>query len=240
MRFRLIEDHRGVWPVRVMCDALNVSPSGYDAWRSRPQSRRKIANRGLLGDVQRGHAHHRERYGAPRIHAARRAEGQTVSRKRIERVMRQHGLRARAPRRYRVCTTDSKPSLPVAANLLDPNFVADRPDQVWLADITYIPTGEGWLYLAVILDLFTRKVVGWAMRDHMRAELTIAELTIAALTMAIQRGVRRRVSSIIPTAAVSTLPAITAISCTPLPSSHPSAARQTAGTTRPWKVSSAR
>ena len=182
MRFRLIEDHRGVWPVRVMCDALNVSPSGYDAWRSRPQSRRKIANRGLLGDVQRGHAHHRERYGAPRIHAARRAEGQTVSRKRIERVMRQHGLRARAPRRYRVCTTDSKPSLPVAANLLDPNFVADRPDQVWLADITYIPTGEGWLYLAVILDLFTRKVVGWAMRDHMRAELTIA-----ALTMAIQR-----------------------------------------------------
>jgi len=182
MRFRLIEDHRDVWPVRVMCDALNVSPSGDDAWRSRPQSRRKIANRGLLGDVRRVHAQHRERYGAPRIHAALRAEGQTVSRKRIERVMRQHGLRARAPRRYRVCTTDSKHSLPVAANLLDQNFVAARPDQVWLADITYIPTGEGWLYLAVVLDLFSRKVVGWAMRDHMRAELTIA-----ALTMAIQR-----------------------------------------------------
>jgi transposase InsO family protein len=182
MRFRLIEDHRDVWPVRVMCDALNVSPSGYYAWRSRPESRRKIANRGLLGDIQRVHAHHRERYGAPRIHAELRAEGQTVSRKRIERVMRQHGIRARAPRRYRVCTTDSKHSLPVAANLLDQNFVADRPNQVWLADITYIPTGEGWLYLAVILDLFTRKVVGWAMRDHMRAELTIA-----ALTMAIQR-----------------------------------------------------
>ena len=96
--------------------------------------------------------------------------------------MRQHGLRARAPRRYRVCTTDGKHSLPVAANLLDQNFVADQPNQVWLADITYIPTSEGWLYLAVILDLFTRKVVGWAMRDHMRAELTIA-----ALTMAIQR-----------------------------------------------------
>jgi transposase InsO family protein len=95
-----------------------------------------------------------------------------VSRKRIERVMRQHGLRARAPRRYRVCTTDRKHSLPVAPNLLDQNFVADRPNQVWLADITYIATGEGWLYLAVILDLLTRKVVGWAMRDHMRAELT--------------------------------------------------------------------
>jgi putative transposase len=182
MRFRQIEDHREVWPVRVMCDALSVSPSGYYAWRSRPESPRKIANRELLGDIQRVHARHRERYGAPRIHAELRAEGRAVSRKRIERVMRQHGIRARAPRRYRVCTTDSKHSLPVAPNRLDQNFVADRPNQVWLADMTYIATGEGWLYLAVILDLFTRKVVGWAMRDHMRAELTIA-----ALTMAIQR-----------------------------------------------------
>jgi transposase InsO family protein len=182
MRFRQIEDQRGIWPVRIMCDALSVSASGYYAWRSRPESARKIANRGLLDDIQRVHAHHRERYGAPRIHAELRAEGQIISRKRIERVMRRHGIRARAPRRYRVCTTESKHSLLVAANLLDQNFVAERPNQVWLADITYIPTGEGWLYLAVILDLFTRKVVGWAMRDHMRAELTIA-----ALTMAIQR-----------------------------------------------------
>ena len=96
--------------------------------------------------------------------------------------MRQQGIQARRPRRYRVCTTDSKHCLPVAANLLEQNFVAHRPDQVWLADITYIPTSQGWLYLAVILDLFTRKVVGWAMREHMRAELTIA-----ALIMAIQR-----------------------------------------------------
>ncbi len=96
--------------------------------------------------------------------------------------MRRHGIRAHAPRRYRVCTTDSKHSLPIAANLLDRNFVAEKPDQVWLADITYIPTGEGWLYLAVILDRFTRKIVGWAMREHMRAELTMA-----ALTMAVQR-----------------------------------------------------
>ena len=182
MRFRQIEDQRDNWPVRVMCNALSVSPSGYYAWRSRPESRRKSANRALLVDIQRVHARHRERYGAPRIHATLRAEGQTVGRKRIERMMRHHGIRARAPRRYRVCTTDSKHSLPVAPNLLDQNFVADRANQVWLADITYIPTAEGWLYLAVILDLFTRKVVGWAMRDHMRAELTIA-----ALTMAIQR-----------------------------------------------------
>jgi putative transposase len=143
MRFRLIEDHRDVWPVRIICDALNVSPSGFYAWRSRPQSPRKIANRELLGDIRRIHAQHRERYGAPRIHAELRAEGQIVSRKRVARVMRQHGIRARAPRRYRVCTTDSKHSFPVAENLLDQNFVADRPDQVWLADITYIPTAEG-------------------------------------------------------------------------------------------------
>jgi putative transposase len=182
MRFRLIADHRDVWPVRVMCDALSMSPSGFYAWRSRPESLRRIANRELLVDIRRVHAQHRERYGAPRIHAELRAEGLTVSRKRVARLMRRHGIRARAPRRYRVCTTDSKHALPVAENLLDQNFIADRPDQVWLADITYIPTGEGWLYLAVILDLFTRKVVGWAMRDHMRAELTIA-----ALIMAIQR-----------------------------------------------------
>jgi transposase InsO family protein len=182
MRFRLIADHRGVWLVRVMCDALSVSPSGYYTWRSRPDSPRKIANHALLLDIRRVHAPHQKRYGAPRIHAELRAEGQTVSRKRVERVMRQHGIRARTPRRYRVCTTDSKHSLPVAENLLDQNFVADRPGQVWLADITYIPTNEGWLYLAVILDLFTRRVVGWAMREHMRAELTIA-----ALIMAIQR-----------------------------------------------------
>jgi putative transposase len=182
MRFRLIEDQRDVWPVRVMCDALSVSPSSYYAWRSRPESARRIANRELLSDIRRVHTDHRGRYGAPRIHAELRAEGRTASRKRVERIMRRHGIRARVPRRYRVCTTDSKHLLPVAANLLDRNFVAEKPDQVWLTDITYIPTGEGWLYLAVILDLFTRKVVGWAMRDHMRAELTMA-----ALTMAIQR-----------------------------------------------------
>jgi putative transposase len=182
MRFCLIEDQRDIWPVRVICDALSVSPSGFYAWRSRPESARKIANRELLVDIRRVHADHRGRYGAPRIHAELRAEGQIVSRKRIERVMHRHGIRAHAPRRYRICTTDSKHALPIAANLLDRNFVAEKPDRVWLADITYIPTGEGWLYLAVILDLFTRKLVGWAMREHMRVELTRA-----ALTMAIQR-----------------------------------------------------
>jgi transposase InsO family protein len=182
MKFRFIEDHRDTWPVRLMCDALEVSRSGYYAWRGRPESPRVAANRALLAAIRRVHAHHRGRYGAPRIHAALRAEGRLVSRGRVERLMRRHGIRAMTQRRFRVVTTDSNHSLPVAANLLDQTFLATRPNEIWLADITYIPTDEGWLYLATVLDLFSRKVVGWAMRDHMRQELTIA-----ALTMAIQR-----------------------------------------------------
>jgi transposase InsO family protein len=182
MRFRFIEDHRDTWPVRVMCAALEVSASGYYAWRGRPESPRAAENRALLTGIRSVFARHRGRYGAPRIHAALRAEGRLVSRGRVERLMRCHGIRATTQRRFRVVTTDSNHSLPVADNLLDQTFLATRPNQIWLADITYIPTDEGWLYLATVLDLFTRKVVGWAMRDHMRQELTIA-----ALSMAIQR-----------------------------------------------------
>jgi putative transposase len=106
-----------------------------------------------------------------------------VSRGRVERLMRHQGIRAIMPRRFRICTTDSHHDLPIAPNRLDQKFAAERPNQVWLADITCVPTGEGWLYLAAVLDLFTRRnIVGWAMRGHMRAELTIA-----ALTMAIRR-----------------------------------------------------
>jgi transposase InsO family protein len=187
MRFRCIEDHRDSWPVRVMCGVLEVSASGYYAWRGRPESPRAVANRALLADIQRVHDQHRRRYGAPRIHAALRAEGHLVSRRRVERLMRRYGIRAMMQRRFRIVTTDSNHSLPVADNLLDQTFLASRPNEIWLADITYIPTDEGWLYLAAILDLFSRKVVGWAMGDHLRQELTIA-----ALTMAIQRQRPRR------------------------------------------------
>ncbi len=182
MRVRVIEDYRNDYPIRVLCDALDVSPSGYYAWRSRPESPRKTANQRLLDDIRRLHDQHRQRYGAPRIHAALRAEGQTVSRGRVERLMQRHGIHARRPKAFRVCTTDSNHTLPVAPNLLDRNFTPAAPNQVWLADITDVPTDEGWLYLAVVLDLFSRKVVGWAMRDHLRTELPLA-----ALTMAIQR-----------------------------------------------------
>lgn len=182
MRFRVIEDCRADYPVRVLCATLDVSPSGYYAWRSRPESPRKVANRQLLADIRQLHEQHRKRYGAPRIHAALRAQGRTISRGRVERLMHQHGIRAQRRRAFRVCTTDRNHALPIAPNLLDRNFTAARPNEVWVTDLTYVPTDEGWLYLAVILDLFSRKVVGWAMRDHMRTELPLA-----ALSMAIQR-----------------------------------------------------
>ncbi len=180
MRFRFIEQHARTWPVRLMCRVLQVSPSGYYAWRSRPESPRALANRGLLQEVHRLHGQHQGRYGSPRMHAALRAEGHQVSRGRVERLMRRHGLRALARRRFRPATTDSRHQLPIAPNLLQQKFTASVPNRVWLADITYIPTGEGWLYLAAVLDLATRKVVGWSMRDHMRTELALGALIMAA------------------------------------------------------------
>jgi transposase InsO family protein len=180
MRFTFIRDHAGAWPIRLMCRVLQVSASGYYAWRVRPDSPRLVANRRLLGDIRRLEAAHRGRYGSPRMHAALRAEGRTVSRGRVARLMRHHGIRGLAGRRFRPCTTDSRHNLPIAPNLLKQAFTATAPNTVWLADITYIATGEGWLYLAAVLDLATRKIVGWAMRDHMRTELPLAALMMAA------------------------------------------------------------
>ena len=180
MSFNFIRDHAGRWPVRLMCRVLEVSASGYYAWRSRPESARSVANRKLLGDVRRLHGEHHGRYGSPRMHAALRAEGRTASRGRVERLMRRHGIRALAGRRFKPCTTDSRHHLPIAPNLLKQEFVAAAPNRVWLTDITYIATGEGWLYLAAVLDLATRKIVGWAMRDHMRTELPQAAMIIGA------------------------------------------------------------
>jgi len=179
MSFKFIRDHVGRWPIRLMCRVFEVSASGYYAWRNRPESARARVNHTLLGDVRRLHADHHGRYGSPRMHAALRAEGRTASRGRVERLMRRHGIRALAGRKFRPCTTDSRHYLPVAPNLLKQKFVAAASNHVWLADITYIATGEGWLYLAAVLDLATRKIVGWSMRDHMRTELPLAALVMA-------------------------------------------------------------
>jgi putative transposase len=176
----MIRDHAGRWPIRLMCRVLEVSASGYYAWRNRTDSARVVANRALLTDVRRLHGEHHGRYGSPRMHAALRAEGRTASRGRVARLMRRHGIRALAGRRFRPCTTDSRHHLPIAPNLLKRAFVASAPNRIWLADITYIATGEGWLYLAAILDLATRRIVGWSMRNHMRTELPLSALMMAA------------------------------------------------------------
>jgi transposase InsO family protein len=182
MIFSSVKKHCDTWAVSLQCKVLGVSTSGYYAWLKRQPSKRAVANQNLLSDIRRIHWDSHKRYGSPRVHAALRAEGQLVSRRRVEKLMRLNDLQAISKRRVRVTTTDSRHNMPVAPNVIDRNFGALSSNEKWLADITYIFTAEGWLYLAAILDLYSRKIVGWAMRDHMRTELPLA-----ALTMAIQR-----------------------------------------------------
>ena len=179
MRFRFIEDRGADYPMTIMCDVLGVSPAGYYAWRARPESRRAADNRQLVDDIKRVHRDACERYGSPRIHAELRAQGRGVSRGRIERLMRRHGIRAIMARPRRVRTTDSRHEFPIAPNLLKRNFTAAAPNRIWLADITYVETDQGWLYLATVMDLYSRRIVGWAMDDHLRADLPLAALKMA-------------------------------------------------------------
>lgn len=179
MSFRFIEDHRNTYPVRLMCAVLEVSPAGYYAWRDRPVSERAKSHAALLAEIRQVHQDSSGRYGSPRVHAALRRQGRSASLGRIERTMRRHGIRAITAKPRRVRTTDSRHDLPIAPNLVARDFTAEAPNRVWLGDITYIPTAEGWLYLAAVMDLFSRKIVGWAMRDHMQVELASAALTMA-------------------------------------------------------------
>ena len=179
MKFGFVDEHRHLWPVRVMCTVLGLSVSGYYAWRSRVESPRAAANRVLLEDIRRIHGESSGTYGSPRIHAVLRRRGCRIGRCRIERLMRQAGLRGLAALPRRTRTTDSRHAYPIAPNRLGRNFVANRPGQVWLADLTYIPTGEGWLYLAAVLDLHTRKIVGWSMRETLHSEIALEALTMA-------------------------------------------------------------
>jgi putative transposase len=178
MRFQFIDDHRKEFPVRRMCEVLDVSPSGYYAWRGRPSSEREMANQKLTEKIKAEFKKSGETYGSPRIYQVMRKLGLMCSRNRVARLMNAAGLQAKQTKRYRSTTRRNK-AHPVAPNLLNRDFVADRPDQKWLADITYIPTLEGWLYLAAILDLFSRKVIGWAMSDRITADLTLAALKMA-------------------------------------------------------------
>ena len=179
MSFRFIEDHRDDYPVRLMCTVLKVSPAGYYAWRNRPLSERAKSNATLLAAIRQVHHDSSGRYGSPRVHAVLRKQGRSTSRGRVERMMRRHGIRAIMAPPRRVRTTDSRHGLPIAPDLIARDFTAPAPNRIWLADITYIPTSQGWLYLAAVMDLFSRKIVGWSMQDHMQIELASAALAMA-------------------------------------------------------------
>jgi len=178
MRFQFIDANRNRFAVVLMCKMLAVSPSGYYAWRSRPPSAREMANRELKATIRKVLDESGGTYGSPRIYQVMRKLRLLCSRNRVARLMRAEGLRAKQARRFRSTTKRDQSQRP-ASNLLQRDFEADRPDQKWLADITYIPTSRGWLYLAAILDLYGRRVVGWAMDERMTADLTLRALKMA-------------------------------------------------------------
>jgi putative transposase len=179
VKFAFIRDHLPDFPVEVACDVLDVSRSGYYAWRDRPASARARRREELARKVKAVHEGNRGVYGSPRVFRALRAGGEPACENTVARVMREAGIRAKGKKRFVPRTTDSSHDKPVARNVLGRDFGADLPDRKWAADITYVPTAEGWLYLAGVIDLCTRRVVGWAMADHMRTDLVADALGMA-------------------------------------------------------------
>ena len=178
MKYGFIEAHRPMWPLWRMCRVLRVSKAGYFAWRWRPESPRAAADRRLTSQIRIIHAESRKTYGSPRTHRALRACGHAVSRKRVERLMREAGVQVKPKARF-VVTTDSDHDHPIAPNLLQQDFSACAPNTRWVTDITYIPTEEGWLYLAALMDLYSRRIVGWAMQATMHRSLVLRALEMA-------------------------------------------------------------
>ena len=161
MTFAFICAQKAEWPIDVQCDALDVSRSGYYAWRARPASPRSLVDAELVVEIKAAHEVGRGNYGSPRVHRELRAKGRRIGKKRVERLMREQGIVARKKRRFRK-TTDSNHPHPIAPNVLERDFYVELPNTAWVTDVTYVWTHEGWLYLAAILDLFSRRVVGWA------------------------------------------------------------------------------
>lgn len=178
MKYRAIRDNAGRFAVSLMCSALEVSNSGYYAWRDRPESARAQANRRLLGRIRDAHRRSRCTYGSPRITHELRAEGQCVGENRVARLMQAAQIRAKSARKWRA-TTQSSHRLPVAENTLDRGFSVSQPNRVWAGDISYVWTAQGWLYLAVVLDLYSRAVIGWSMGERLTADLATQALTMA-------------------------------------------------------------
>lgn len=187
MKFAFILARMVAFPVAVLCRVLGVSTSGFYAWAKRPEPERAKSDARLAVDVAAVHKRSRGRYGSPRVHAELRARGVRVGRKRVARLMRENGLYARRRRRFRK-TTDSRHAKPIAPNVLERDFAASAPNEVWVTDVTYVWTAEGWLYLAAIIDLFARRVVGWAASDTNDTKLALAALAMASVRRKPARG----------------------------------------------------
>lgn len=179
MKYAWIDGQRKAYPLPAMCETLAVSVSGYRAWkRGGSPHRKRLTDAQLLALIKAIHQELRGAYGSPRMVRELRARGFPAAKPRVERLMRANGIRARHKRRFKA-TTDSKHNLPVAANLLDRNFAPSAPNQAWSADLTYVWTEEGWLYLAVVMDLFNREIVGWSIRPRMSTDIVLDALTMA-------------------------------------------------------------
>ncbi len=178
MIFSFIEGHKHDWPVTLMCRALSVSTSGFYAWLSRPTSDQEKRRESILAEIRAIHAEAKARYGSPRIHKELLARDVPCSVNTVAKLMHDNDIRAKTARKFKA-TTDSRHTRPVAENLLDRQFNPSKPNEAWLADITYIWTREGWLYLAAVEDLFSRMVVGWSMAEHMQSRLVVDALQMA-------------------------------------------------------------
>jgi putative transposase len=178
VRFAFISEEKVAFPIAVLCRVMAVSPSGYYASLGRPASLHSCRDRDLSKRIAAVHHKSRRRYGSPRVHADLKASGDRVGRKRVARLMHENKLVARCRRRFRI-TTDSKHGFPIAPNLLERNFTAPCPNESWVTDITFLWTLQGWLYLAVILDLFSRRVVGWATSRNVDRHLALTALDMA-------------------------------------------------------------
>lgn len=177
------------YPVRMLCAVLGVNRSGYYGWCRGRESARVLANRLLVEQIARIYHQKRGRYGSPRVTEQLRRDGHRCNHKRVERLMRQQGLRGRTSRGRRVCTTQSDHDQPVAPNLLLSRAAPNRPNEVWVADITYVPTAEGWLYVAAIMDLYSRQILGWSVWDSLHAGGALQALRRALVSRRYPQGV---------------------------------------------------
>jgi len=185
--FAFIEEHKNLWPVTVLCRVLGVSTPGFYAWRKRPTSTQEQRRDALVVEIKSVHAQVKQRYGSPRIHAELIDRGVACCVNTVAKLMHDNGIQAKTTKKF-INTTDSNHKLPVAENRLDRQFDATQPNCRWVADITYIPTREGWLYVAVVEDLYSRRVVGWSMAEHLESRLVVDALEMAIAARGPEEG----------------------------------------------------